>query len=261
MNSKQAELDADQIQVRPLKGLEDLRKCVEMQRRVWGFDAVDILPQRFFVLVGLTGGQLFGAFHPTWDMIGFLSSVAARKPDGLSYLHSQMMAVLPEFRNKGVARKLKLAQRQGALDQGYSLIEWTFDPLELKNAYFNIERLGVIVRRYLVNVYGHTTSRLQAGLPTDRLVAEWWISSQRVRCTLGEVERSKDKDEEQSIRRIELPANVTVWKMREPEKAAKIQSTVRQEFQDLLGQGLAVTRFERGNEKCAYILTQIKSKM
>src|SRR6202012_2433270 len=96
------------------------------------------------------------------------------------YLHSHMLAVLPEYRNAGLGRRLKLAQRDDALSRGFDLMEWTFDPLEIKNAYFNLERLGAIARRYNVNQYGITSSPLQGGLPTDRLVAEWWLKSKRV---------------------------------------------------------------------------------
>ena len=91
-----------------------------------------------------------------------------------------MAAVLPEFRDLGIGRRLKLAQREDALARGISLIEWTFDPLQTKNAYFNICRLGAIARRYLTDVYGSTSSPLHAGLPTDRLVAEWHLESERV---------------------------------------------------------------------------------
>ena len=91
-----------------------------------------------------------------------------------------MTAVLRAYRNQGVGRKLKLFQRQEALSRGIDLIEWTFDPLEIKNAYFNF-RLGAIARRFIPNMYGITTSPLHGGLPTDRLVAEWRLRSPRVR--------------------------------------------------------------------------------
>ena len=76
-------------------------------------------------------------------------------------------------------------QRDDALARGIQLIEWTFDPMELKNAFFNIERLGAIVRRYAENQYGITASPLHGGLPTDRCYAEWWIDSPRVRAVLA----------------------------------------------------------------------------
>ena len=76
-------------------------------------------------------------------------------------------------------------QREEALARGIELIEWTFDPLEIKNAYLNIEKLGAIVRRYNINQYGITSSPLQGGLPSDRLIAEWWLKSKRVETLLA----------------------------------------------------------------------------
>ena len=92
-----------------------------------------------------------------------------------------MVGVLAEYRDRGVGRLLKLAQREDALARQINRIEWTFDPLQLKNASFNIARLGAIVRHYIPNLYGRTSSPLHAGLPTDRLVAEWWVRSSRVK--------------------------------------------------------------------------------
>ncbi len=91
-----------------------------------------------------------------------------------------MLAVRKEYRNGGLGRRIKLFQREEAMMRGFELIEWTFDPLEIKNAYLNIEKLGAIARRYTINQYGITTSPLQGGLPTDRLIAEWWLKSRRV---------------------------------------------------------------------------------
>ena len=91
-----------------------------------------------------------------------------------------MLGVMKEYRDAGVGRMLKLEQRKDALARGIELMEWTFDPLEIKNAYFNMERLGAIVRRFVLNQYGTTSSKLHAGLPTDRCIAEWWLASPRV---------------------------------------------------------------------------------
>ena len=96
-----------------------------------------------------------------------------------------MLAVKEEYRNSGLGRRIKLFQREDAIAHGYELVEWTFDPLEIKNAYFNLERLGAIARRYNLNQYGITSSPLQGFLPTDRLVAEWWLKSKRVATVLS----------------------------------------------------------------------------
>src|SRR5207248_5975947 len=118
------------------------------------------------------------------EVVGFGLSIPGYR-DGRSYLHSHMLAVRQNYRNAGLGRRIKLFQRDDALARGFGLIEWTFDPLEIKNAYLNIERLGAIARRYNINQYGASFSPLQGGLPTDRLVAEWWLRSKRVEALLG----------------------------------------------------------------------------
>ena len=114
-----------------------------------------------------------------------------------------MLGVLKEYRDAGVGRMLKLEQREDALARGIELIEWTFDPLEIKNAYFNIERLGAIVRRFVLNQYGTTSSKLHGGLPTDRCVAEWWLASPRVEAILAGRNRSACR----ARRRISVPVD------------------------------------------------------
>ena len=114
------------------------------------------------------------------SMVAFCLCIPGLKPGGRPYLHSHMLGVLPQYRNTGLGRRMKLVQREYALANHIDLIEWTFDPLEIKNAFFNIERLGAMVRRYIHNQYGTTTSHLHGGLPTDRLTAEWWVQSPRV---------------------------------------------------------------------------------
>ena len=142
-----------QIRVRHCHGLEEFHACVELQWRVWGGADIDLVPLPLFVLAAETGGQVLGAFAGAAEagkMVGFTLAIAGAR-EGKPYLHSHMTAVLEEHRDRGVGRQLKLFQRQDALDRGIELVEWTFDPLELRNAYFNLVRLGAIVRRLLPN--------------------------------------------------------------------------------------------------------------
>ncbi len=118
-----------------------------------------------------------------------------------------MVAVKEGYRNTGLGRKLKLFQREDAIARGYELMEWTFDPLEIKNSYFNLERLGAIARRYNVNQYGITNSPLQGSLPTDRLVAEWWMKSRRVTTLLAGGCPTALVEE-----RIDVPHEIYEWK-------------------------------------------------
>ena len=141
-----------------------------------------------------------------------------------------------------------------ALTRGLDLMEWTFDPLQLKNAYFNIARLGAIVRRYLVNEYGNTSSPLDGGLPSDRCVAEWWMASRHVEAILSHTAPppSRLRIEE----RIPLPADLDRIRGEDPERARDIQRLTAARFHSAFSQGLAVTGFERGAAEAAYLLGQ-----
>jgi predicted GNAT superfamily acetyltransferase len=119
-------------------------------------------------------------------MIGFLFGVPAIHY-GRPSQHSHMMAVLPEYRDQNIGFKLKIAQREDALNRNIDLITWTFDPLQSRNAHLNINKLGVIACSYDINLYGEgTSSKLHSGLGTDRLLAEWWLASDKVKSIIDE---------------------------------------------------------------------------
>ena len=144
-----AQQDAQQvapIRIESLTGLDQFDRCVALEEAVWGYDPADMIPRRMFLLASRIGGQVLGAFAGD-TLVGFAMALPGYR-NGRAYLHSHMVGVLPQYRNLGIARALKLAQRDDALARGIELMEWTFDPLEIKNAHLNIARLGVIVRRY-----------------------------------------------------------------------------------------------------------------
>src|ERR1700727_911428 len=170
-------MSGDGIVIRSCHGLDELHACVALQKEIWNFTDAELVPLRIFVVAEKVGGQVMGAFAGS-EMVGFALSVPGTR-SGHVYLHSHMLAVHKDHRNGGLGRRLKLLQREDALARGIELIEWTFDPLEIKNAYLNIEKLGAIARRYNVNQYGITSSPLQGGLPSDRLIAEGWLKSRR----------------------------------------------------------------------------------
>ena len=180
------------IEIRKLTRHNEFESAVHLQQEIWGFADVELLPLRLFVVADKIGGQVLGAFDDM-RMVAFCLAVPGLKPGGKYYLHSHMLGVLPEYRNTRLGRQMKLKQREEALERGIDLIEWTFDPLEIKNAYFNIERLGAIVRRFVHNQYGSTSSHLHGGLPTDRCTAEWWIDSPRVHEILAGQEPRRSK--------------------------------------------------------------------
>ncbi len=183
-------------------------------------------------------------------MIAFCLCIPGLKPGGKAYLHSHMLGVLPKYRNSGIGRKLKLEQREYARKRGVDLIEWTFDPLEIKNAFFNIERLGVVVRRYVHNQYGTTTSRLHGGLPTDRLIAEWWIRSSRAEAVLAEKPATRPAIQA----RIAVPREIAEIRERDPHRAREIQASVAEQFDTYFRDSLTVVGLERGEEAATYLL-------
>ena len=166
------------IRISPLTSFEHFDRCADVQQEIWGYGDGDVVSRRIFTVVSHIGGQVLGAFDGD-TIVGFAFSLPGYR-DGHAYLHSHILAVLPDYRNAGIGRRLKFAQRDDAIARGFDLMEWTFDPLEIKNAHLNIARLGAIVRRYEPDCYGPSTSPLQGGLPTDRLYAEWWLRSPRV---------------------------------------------------------------------------------
>ncbi|HEY7388153.1 MAG TPA: GNAT family N-acetyltransferase [Bryobacteraceae bacterium] len=236
------------IEVRRLFALAEFSEAVNLQQCVWGFPDSELLPLRFFVVATRIGGQVFGAFDAE-QMVGFCLAIPGVKGGGEAYLHSHMLGVLPAYRNAGVGRRLKLEQRADALKRGFDLVEWTFDPLEVKNAFFNIERLGVIVRQYVENEYGTTSSPLHGGLPTDRCVAEWWIASPRVEAFLN-----GKKPERRIAERIAVPAEIGMWRSELPARAREIQRTNAARFRECFARGLAVIGFERNAGESAYLL-------
>lgn len=171
------------IAIRKLESIDDLERCVQLQQSVWQFRDLDVIPRRMFAVARSVGGQVIGA----WDgetLAGYALAIPGIR-DGKTYLHSHMLAVLPEYRNRGIGIKLKFAQREDALARGIERIEWTFDPMQVKNAHLNIEKLGAIMRRYTPDFYGPSTSPLHGSLPTDRLHAEWWLRSPRVEAVMA----------------------------------------------------------------------------
>jgi predicted GNAT superfamily acetyltransferase len=242
------------IDIRPLTEREDLKAVVRLQRQIWGFEDVDLIPLRLFVVASKIGGQVYGAFDAA-QLIGFCMAIPGLKPGGKTYLHSHMLGVLPEYRNTGVGRTLKLIQRDDALGRGIDLIEWTFDPLELKNAFFNMERLGAIVRRYVPNQYGTTSSPLHGGLPTDRCIAEWWLSSPRVKAVL-EGQRFQTNAVEA---RISIPSDIASIRAHDSARARDIQQDACEQFRAAFDRELAVIGFEKSGQAGTYLIGKWES--
>lgn len=237
-----------EIRVRKCKELEEFQGCVELQRQIWGEADLEVEPVTAFVVAAHTGGQVLGAFDGG-SMIGYTLAVVGVR-NGVPYLHSHMTGVLSSYRDKGVGRMLKLFQRDEALSRGIRLVQWTFDPLELRNAHFNLNRLGAICREYLPNLYGVTTSPLHRGLATDRLLVEWRLDSARVVAAI----QNLTKDSAEAPAAIELPAELERWQQENAPEIQIAQARMREEFTKWFTKGYAAVGLRTGKGNPAYLL-------
>jgi len=242
------------MRIRSCSGMDEMQACVDLEIETWGYDESDVIPRKTFLLAQKIGGQVIGAFDsdlaseraagPEGALVGFAMSLPGLKSTAHGpkpYIHSHMLAVRPSHRNRGLGAQLKWEQRHEALSRGIRHMEWTFDPLEIKNAFLNIHRLGAICREYRVNFYGVSSSRLQGGLPTDRLLAEWELDSPPVEALFARRPAARRTIEE----RILVPASIEQWKTSEAtrEQAFAVQLENQQKFQNAFSRGLAVLDF------------------
>lgn len=241
---------SEAIVVRKCVRLEEFHLCVDLQREIWGEEDLEVEPATLFVVASQTGGQVLGAFDGD-RLAGFTLALVGLR-DGVAYLHSHMTGVRDMYRNRGVGRMLKLFQRDEALGRGLRLIMWTFDPLEIRNAHFNLNRLGALCREYHENLYGITTSPLHRGIPTDRLVAEWHLDSARVVASLGDLA----KELTNAPVAIELPAELERWKREDSSQVESVQKLLRSEFSRWFVRGYAAVGVRTAASGAAAYLLQ-----
>ena len=237
-----------EIIVRKCQKLEEFHQCVDLQREIWGEADLEVEPATMFVVAAHSGGQVLGAFDGG-RLVGYTLAVVGLR-NGVPYLHSHMTGVQADYRDRGVGRMLKLFQREEALGRGIRLIQWTFDPLELRNAHFNLNRLGVICRSYLPNLYGVTTSPLHHGMDTDRLLAEWHLDSKRVIAAIQDL--AKDPVEAPAI--IVLPGELERWQREDSAEFTRVQARIREEFRNWFARGYAAVAFRNTPGSSAYLL-------
>lgn len=177
------------VVIEPVQDFAGYRACERLQKEVWGFADISVVPDHLIHMIVQAGGLLLGAFDgvgPGREMLGFSLSVVGLWEQGKLRHHSLMTAVRPGLQDQGIGHKLKLAQREHVLRQGIDLITWTFDPLESRNAHFNLNKLGGVVRRYIPNYFGEDMrDERNRGLPGDRFLCEWHLRAPRVEARLA----------------------------------------------------------------------------
>ena len=255
------------INVRECVTFDEFDACMKLQREAFSLPEVEVSPRRHFIVTRATGGFTLGAFRGR-ALVGFVHQLVGvrsgnnREREIIGYSH--MMAVSPDEQNSGIGARLKWAQRERSLKEGIQFIRWTWDPMQARNAHFNLNRLGVVVRSYAPNFYGtdyndhdHQPSEETIGIDSDRLVAEWNLRSPRVEA-LARLHQaritgdSEDRVDESLIimkssvsATVRIPANWSAL-LREDRGAARSEHTrVRAEFETALASGLVCATFER----------------
>jgi predicted GNAT superfamily acetyltransferase len=234
------------IRIRKLTALSDFQRCVELQREIWNESDLETEPYTTFVVANQTGGQVIGAFDGE-VMVGFTMALVGVKGQ-TPYLHSHMTGIVASHRDRRIGRLLKLFQRDDALSRDIRLVEWTFDPLEVRNAHFNFNSLGAIARSYVPNFYGITSSPLHNRLATDRLLAEWQLDSRRTIAAIENIPAAQPG----SVVTIRIPEELDLWRKSDPARVEEVQSSIRAEFQQWFAKGYAAISLQRTPQGAEY---------
>lgn len=234
------------VDIREVSTIEEFDACIRLQREAFGLPDLEISPRRHLIVSHCAGGWTLGAFVEG-TMVGFVHHLAAVKENYI-FGYSHMMAVALDYQNKGVGAQLKWAQRDRALAEGRDYIKWTFEPMRARNAHFNLNRLGVVIREYAVNFYG-TDYGGPNGLDSDRLFASWDLNDARVAAfsrrephELGEPERT-----------VEIPGDFASLLKSDPDEAKREILRVRTEFVQTLAQGYVCRAFARSDVRPKYL--------
>jgi len=243
-------MSAADVTVRECSSILDFQQCIELERAVWKDEDIGIMPIRLYLISKSCNAPTFGAFESSGRLVGFVHTMIALVNGNVLY-HSHLAAVLEEWRHKDVGFRMKLAQRQHAIEAGVPLIIWTFDPLQSRNAHLNINKLGAIIRRYEVNYYGRGFSNVfDPQVPLDRIIAEWWVSSPHVESVLA----GKRPYIENPAESVLIPEDINKVRAISVEEHLKWRLRVREGFQRTLKDGLIVRGFERADGTSRYLL-------
>ena len=252
-------MNANKIKIRECESFEDLEACARLQREVFALPDLEISPLRHLIVTKSAGGFTLGAFSEE-KLVGFVLSVPGFSGEE-KYFYSHMTAVKKDFQNLHIGAKLKWAQRARALEAGVKFIKWTFQPVQARNAFFNLERLGTIIKAYAPNFYGTDYSTIGAsgekiGLDSDRLFAEWHLESEKVK-TLARGEKFAETG---AVKRtIEIPNDWNKLVEMNPQKAIAEQTRIKEEFQSaFVFDNLICKRFERSDINPQYLLYNLE---
>jgi len=228
------------INIRECLTVEDFNQCIELERAVWRDDDIDIMPIRLYMISRACNAPTIGAFDDSGRLVGFVHTSLALIGRNVVY-HSHMAAVVEDLRHQDIGFRIKLAQRDRAIEAGIPLIIWTFDPLQSRNAHFNINKLGAVIRRYEVNYYGEGVSTIfDPDVPSDRVFAEWWVSSPHVEAAF-----SGRRHPVEAVVKVNIPDDIGLVRERSLEEHKRWRVEARENFLSALGTGMIARGFDR----------------
>lgn len=284
----------DGYTIRPFASMDDYRACVDLQEATWGDGFSERVSPAILKVSQILGGVAAGAYDEAGNLVGFVFGLTGVR-DGETVHWSDMLAVRPEARDAGLGRRMKMYQRDELLARGITKMYWTFDPLQSRNAYLNLAKLGVVIREYRANMYGESDSPLHQGIGTDRFVPVWLMDSERVRrrvegdsarvsddvptalaevpAALAEVPAALAEADPGDAHhplpgipdlglvgndaiRVAIPSDIGAVMADDMGLAVTWREATRAVFEQYLAEGFEVTEFERGRRVSAYLLTR-----
>lgn len=230
------------IEIREVETVEEIDASLDLQREVFGFNDLEVSPRRYLIVARQSGGFTLGAFDGG-KMVGLAITVPAFQGETRVF-YSHMAAVSFEYQSYGIGARLKWAQRERALEENVNFIKWTFQPVLARNAFFNLEKLGAVVRRYIPNFYGSgfSNSGVSSTLDSDRVYAEWELDSEKV-VALSKNEVLEEKRE--IIKTVEIPQDWNALLKSDACAAQREQERIKREFQKAFSEGLICRSFRR----------------
>lgn len=267
-----------EVEIRHLQNEDEFKACVDLQRDTWGWSFSDVVPVSMLQVAVKMGGVCLGAFGPREKLLGFVFGITGLRKGELAHW-SHMLAVRPEVRDRGIGKRLKLAQADALRALGVRTVYWTYDPLVARNAHLNLNRLGVTIDEYVPDMYGRSDSDLHQ-LGTDRFIVRWCLEREGAGAgprpprregavvvapqgvaaeggpgipadALGGADYT-----EAAIVEVLIPGDIEAVAARSAAEALAWRRTTRRAFIRLLGAGASVAGFFPDREYGRYVLVR-----
>ncbi|MFC9541411.1 GNAT family N-acetyltransferase [Lysinibacillus sp. NPDC056959] len=262
------------IDIREIKTIEQLEQVQQLEYNIWGMPSIPIHQTLTAVK---NGGIVVGAYDGE-KLVGFSYGFSGFR-EGKSYLCSHMLGIAENYRSQGIGEKLKYAQQAIAIERGYDLMVWTFDPLETRNGYLNLSKLNGICYTYIENCYGEMQDGLNKGLPSDRFEVSWYIASDYVNksvsidaknaipvaiCVQNEqgflhLEITENLKYNSVLYTLPVPKDFQALKLQDPTLALDWRFKTRRLLQQLFAQGYAAVQLQQQENYNEYVLVKLET--